>query len=40
MDELLASDFMTYYGNVPKTLPSSLLVCPPSSTYMKQFTIG
>lgn len=35
LEDIMASDFMTHVGNVPKTLPSSLLVCPPSSAYLK-----
>ena len=40
LDDLMSCEFMTYFGNVPRVLPSSLLVCPPSSSYLKQFSMG
>jgi len=35
LDEIMQTDFMTHYKNTPATLPSSLLVCPPSAAYLK-----
>jgi len=37
VDEMLANEFFTYNGSVPKLLPVSTLACPPSASYMKQF---
>lgn len=34
----MQTEFMTFYKNIPATLPSSLLVCPPSAAYLKQYT--
>jgi polo-like kinase 1 len=34
LDEIMSSEFMTA-NSYPKTLPSSLLVCPPSTAYLK-----
>jgi len=39
LDEIMNSEFMTS-NSYPKSLPSSLLVCPPSSAYLKQYLTG
>lgn len=39
LDDIMNSEFMTS-NQFPKTLPSSLLVCPPSSAYLKQYLTG
>jgi polo-like kinase 1 len=38
LDEILAHPFFTTYPSVPKLLPNSTLACPPSASYMKQYT--
>lgn len=37
MDEILEHPFLNHGGTIPKTLPVSTLVCPPSASYVKQF---
>lgn len=39
LDEILNSEFMTA-NPYPKALPSSLLVCPPSTQYLRQYLTG
>jgi len=39
LDDILNHDFFNPGYSIPKALPSSLLVCPPSSSYLKQFNI-
>jgi len=36
-DEMLEHPFLKNGGTIPKTLPVSTLVCPPSASYVKQF---
>jgi len=35
MDEILEHPFLNHGGTIPKTLPVSTLVCPPSASYVK-----
>jgi polo-like kinase 1 len=37
MDEILEHPFLNHGGTIPKALPVSTLVCPPSASYVKQF---
>jgi polo-like kinase 1 len=37
LDEMLEHPFLKNGGTIPKTLPVSTLVCPPSASYVKQF---
>lgn len=39
LDEIMNHDFMNPGYAIPKVLPSSLLVCPPSSSFLNQFNI-
>lgn len=36
LDAMLASDFLTM-NSIPKTLPQSVLACPPTAQYIRQF---
>jgi hypothetical protein len=36
LKEMMAHDFMTM-NKIPELMPISTLVCPPSSTFTKQF---
>lgn len=36
LDDILNHEFLNPNYSIPKSLPSSLLVCPPSSSYLKQ----
>lgn len=38
LDDLLMHDFLANEGSIPRLLPASTLACPPSATYIKQFT--
>eukprot|EP00344_Euplotes_crassus_P000836 CAMPEP_0197000960 /NCGR_PEP_ID=MMETSP1380-20130617/5764_1 /TAXON_ID=5936 /ORGANISM="Euplotes crassus, Strain CT5" /LENGTH=349 /DNA_ID=CAMNT_0042418435 /DNA_START=530 /DNA_END=1579 /DNA_ORIENTATION=+ len=40
IDDILNHDFLNPGYSIPTTLPSSLLVCPPSSSYLKQYNIA
>jgi len=37
LDEMLEHPFLNNGGTIPKSLPVSTLVCPPSASYVKQF---
>lgn len=37
LDDIISHDFFHMGGSIPKTLPSSTLACPPSSSYIRQF---
>jgi len=37
LDEMLEHSFIKNGGTIPKVLPVSTLVCPPSASYVKQF---
>jgi len=37
LDEMLEHPFLKNGGTIPRTLPVSTLVCPPSASYVKQF---
>jgi polo-like kinase 1 len=39
LDEILSHEFLNPQYSIPKSLPSSLLVWPPSSSYLKQHNI-
>lgn len=39
LDDIMNHDFMNPGYTIPKVLPSSLLVCPPSSSFLNQFNI-
>jgi polo-like kinase 1 len=39
LDDIMNHEFMNPGYKIPATLPSSLLVCPPSSSYLKQFNL-
>lgn len=38
LDEILSHDFFNMGNSIPKLLPASTLACPPSNSYIKQFT--
>ena len=38
IEELLAHDFLNHGGSIPRLLPASTLACPPSKTYIQQFS--
>lgn len=40
LDEILEHSFFKTAKSIPKLLPTSTLACPPSSSYLKQFTIS
>ena len=37
LDEIMQHEFLNHGGSIPKQLPQSLLACPPSSHYVRQF---